>query len=162
MRTRTWLLACGLALGVVTSLMGQRSRALDTVVGPSSGRSPAHVTVIGDDYTFVQFPSTIAAGQTSFSFENRGRVRHEMSMVLLKPGVTPQQVLERGPNAAASRAMADRLIGILIARPAESSGGQLLVELQSGQRYLVVCTLKDAPDARPHIQLGMVTSFDVP
>lgn len=85
-----------------------------------------------------------------------------MSMVLLNPGVTMQQIVEKGPGAASSRAFADRAIGILIARPAEASGGQLFVELLSGRRYLVVCSLKDAPDAPQHAQLGMVTSFDVP
>ena len=125
-------------------------------------RAPAQVAVVGNDYAFVRFPATIPAGATLFSFDNRGNVRHEMSVVLLHAGVTMQQIVEKGPGAASSRAFADRPIGILIARPGEASGGQLFVELLSGRRYLVVCSLKDAPDAPQHAQLGMVTSFDVP
>ena len=144
---------------LVSLCVGATSRTQATSSAPDE---PAHVSVTGNDYAFVDFPASIAAGKTLFSFDNRGKVRHELSMVLLQPGVTVQQVLEKGPGAATSRAMAQRLIGILIARPGEASGGQLHVELVSGQRYLVVCTLKDAPDARPHAELGMVTSFDVP
>ena len=134
------------------------------VVRAQSPKQPApnRVAVIGNDYAFVQLPATIAAGPTLFSFDNQGKVRHEMSIALLKPGVTVQQVLDRGPGAAGSRAMSERLIGILIARVGESSGGELLVDLKPGQRYLVVCNLKDPPDGRPHAELGMIRSFDVP
>jgi hypothetical protein len=145
---------------VACSVMSTIAAAHSTKPAPAS--VPAQVTVVGNDYAFVQLPATIAAGPTLFSFENRGSVRHELSIVQLKPGVTVRQVLERGPGAASSRAMAEKLIGILVVRPGESSGGQLLVDLQSGQRYLVVCTLKDTPDAQPHAQLGMIGSFDVP
>jgi hypothetical protein len=128
----------------------------------TSRRQPALINVVGTDYAFVQLPPTIAAGKTLFSFENHGHVRHEMSIVLLQPGVSVQQVMQKGPGAATSRVMAEQLVGLLIARIGESSGGQLLVDLLPGRRYLVICTLKDAPAARPHAELGMVTSFDVP
>lgn len=128
----------------------------------SGPRAPAHVPVVANDYAFIGFPTTIAAGPTEFSFENRGKVRHEMSVVLLRPGVTVQQVLEAGPGAASSRLMADQIIGILIARPGEAAGGRLSVDLQSGRRYLVVCSLKNSPTDKPHAMLGMITSFDVP
>ena len=149
----TWLV--GLAL--VRSLPG-----VAQTPAPTAFPEPARVTVAGNDYAFVQIPTTIRAGPTLFSFENRGRVRHEMSVMLLRPGVTVQQVLERGPGAASSRELSASLIGLLIARPGESAGGQLFVKLESGQRYLVICTLKDPPDGKPHAQLGMITSFDVP
>lgn len=138
------------------------SAAAQTAPSASPAKEPAHVAVVGSDYAFAQFPTTIPAGKTLFSFDNRGKVRHEMSIVLLKPGITLQQLIEKGPGAASSRAIADRLIGILIARPGEASGGQLFVELSSGQRYVVICTLKDVPDGPQHAALGMITSFDVP
>jgi hypothetical protein len=121
---------------------------------------PARIAVIGNDYAFSQLPATVPAGPTLFSFENRGKVRHEMSMILLKPGVTLQQILDL-PGSATGRATAESLIGLLIARPGEAGGGQLLVDLRVGQRYLVVCSLKDMPEGQPHAKLGMVTIFEV-
>jgi hypothetical protein len=143
---------------IVAALMIARSSVAQTSVAP---RGSSHIATVGNDYAFTGIPATIAAGATEFSFENRGKVRHEMSIVLLRPGVTVQQVLERGPAAASSKAMAEQIIGILIARPGESAGGRLSVDLQSGRRYLVVCTLKDTPDDKPHVMLGMVASFEV-
>ena len=127
----------------------------------STTLEPARVAVVGDDYAFVQFPSTLPPGATLFSFENRGHVRHELSIALLKPGVTLQDVLQKGPGGAGSRLLAERLIGILVARPGESSGGQLLVTLEPGRRYVAVCTLKDSPGAQPHVALGMIGTFDI-
>lgn len=128
--------------------------------GAQATESPRRVTIVGTDYAFVQLPDTLRAGPTAIGFENRGNVKHEMSVVRLRPGVSVQQVLERGPGAASSRVLADQLLGVLVARPGEASGGQLLVDLQPGRRYLVICTLRDAPDARQHMALGMIGSFE--
>src|SRR5215212_305292 len=82
---RAFLVAAGLVLNASAGQAQQQPR--DSV-------SAAQVTVIGNDYAFTQLPATIPAGQTLFAFENRGKVRHEMSVMLLKPGITLQQVLE--------------------------------------------------------------------
>lgn len=149
-------LACLLALCVPLGV----GRAQEAVALPA--RAPAQVTVVGNDYAFVQIPATIAAGNTLFSFENHGHVRHELSVALLQPGVTLQQVMQAPPGQTASRKFVESIVGILIARPGESSGGELFVDLKHGRRYIVVCTLRDTPDAQRHAELGMVTTFDVP
>jgi hypothetical protein len=123
-------------------------------------KAPAEVAVVANEYAFVGFPTTIAPGPTFFSFENRGQVKHEMSIVLLKPGVTMKDAVTAG--SASGPKIAESLIGLLIARKHEAAGGKLFVELKSGQHYLVICNLKDNPEAEPHAKLGMVTSFDVP
>jgi hypothetical protein len=122
---------------------------------------PAHVAVAGTDYAFVQLPATLAAGPTLFSFENRGTKRHELSMVLLRAGVAADTILASRPNALSGRMVSDSLVGLLIARPGERSGGQLYVNLIAGRTYAVVCTLKDTPDSPPHTELGMMGSFRV-
>jgi hypothetical protein len=149
-------LACLLALCVPL----RAGRAQEAPAPPP--RLPAQITIAGNDYAFLQVPTTIAAGNTLFSFENRGRVRHELSVALLQPGVTLQQVMQAPPGQTSSRKFVESIVGILIARPGESSGGELFVDLKHGRRYIVVCTLKDTPDAQRHADLGMVTSFDVP
>jgi hypothetical protein len=124
-------------------------------------KEPAHVAVVGNEYAFTGFPTTIAAGPTSFSFENRGDVRHEMTILLLQPGLTMKDAIDAGPAATGLR-VAESLIGLLIARKHEKAGGELHVDLKSGRRYLVICNLKNAPDSLQHSRMGMVTSFDVP
>lgn len=123
---------------------------------------PAHITIVGTDYAFVQLPPTLAPGPTLFSFENRGTKRHELSIALLKPGVAPESLAVPGRlGSVSSRAVSDSIVGILIARPAERSGGELHVRLIAGRTYLVICTLRDTPEALPHANLGMIGSFQV-
>lgn len=119
-----------------------------------------NVAVVTNDYSFSGLPKVIGAGPVMFSMENAGKVRHEMSIILLKADADIEAVRE-GTVSPASRAVAERLIGLLIARPGEQAGGKLYVELKAGERYLVVCTLKDAPTGPPHSRLGMITSFEV-
>ena len=57
---------------------------------------------------FVQLPSTLAAGPTLFSFDNRGTKRHELSIMLLKPGLTAVCALKGySGRASAHRARHD-------------------------------------------------------
>jgi hypothetical protein len=128
---------------------------------PGAPAEPAHVSVVATEYAFVGFPGSIAAGPTTFSFENRGEVRHEMTIILLRPGLTVKDVMAAGTSPTGPKT-AESLVGLLIARKHESAGGQLLVNLQSGRRYLVICSLRDTPDAQQHSMLGMVTTFEVP
>ena len=150
---RVLFLNCALTLSLVPCMQtpAQSTRA---------AHEQAEIAVVGNDYAFIHFPATIGAGKTLFSFENRGKVRHEMSVVLLTSGVTLEQVAQAGEKFN-NRRVVDSLVGILVARPGESSGGRLFVDLQPGRRYLVYCTLKDSPDAPRHTELGMITSFEV-
>lgn len=129
---------------------------------PVQNGEPTHVAVLGVDYAFVQLPATLAAGPTLFSFENRGTKRHEMSIALLKPGVAPESLLVATAASVSSRAVSDSIIGLLLVRPGERGGGQLYANLIPGRTYVVVCTLRDTPDARQHVELGMIGSFHVP
>ena len=122
---------------------------------------PPRIVVVGNDYAFVQFPQTIASGKTVFAFRNEGHVRHELSIALLRPGITVQDAMAAiGKGDMGPLLRGDTVVGILIARPGESSGGELLTDLISGRTYVVVCTLKNSPDAEPHTTLGMYTSFE--
>ena len=87
--------------------------------GAAQSTRLAQVAVVGNDYAFIGFPATIAAGTTAFSFENRGEVRHEMTIILLKPGLTVKDVMAMPTGAITSPRAAESLIGLLIARKHE-------------------------------------------
>lgn len=139
-----------LALLLTVAVVGESTTA-------RSGR-PHQVTVVGTDYAFAVAP-TLEHGPTAFSFENQGRVRHEMNLVRLKPGVTLDSLLHTPPGPA-RRALVEGG-GLLLAEPGEPSPYQLLADLTKGRTYAVVCNLQDAPDKPPHTQLGMFASFEV-
>jgi len=129
---------------------------LGSPAGPSD--SIRTVTVVGTDYAFA-VPPILRHGPTAFTFENHGRVRHEMNLAALKQGITLDSVLhaDLGP---ARRALVEGG-GLLLAEPGERSPYQLLADLTAGRTYILVCTLRDAPDKPPHTQLGMFASFEV-
>ena len=122
--------------------------------------SPAQVVIVGDDYAFLRPPATLPAGETLFAFENRGKVRHEMSLSLLKPGISADEALRA--VMPGRRGLIDKSVGILIAAPGDTSGGRLFVRLIPGRAYAIVCTLRDTPDAQQHNALGMLAAFLVP
>jgi hypothetical protein len=45
--------------------------------------------------------------------------------------------------------------------PGRTAGGRLLVDLLPGRTYLLVCTLKDTPEAKPHAEMGMLAAIQV-
>jgi hypothetical protein len=121
----------------------------------SSCRQPVHrVTVAGTDYAF-QAPDTLSGGRTAISFQNQGRVPHELAMGRLKPGITLDQVLERLRSGGDPQEFLDAMIGVLIASPGQSSGGELLVDLVPGRTYAIVCQFRDGEGQPPHLVLGM-------
>jgi hypothetical protein len=147
-----------IVLGLVTSALAVARAQRATV----PWAEPARVAVVGTDYAFLQLPATLDAGPTLFEFENRGAKRHEMSILLLKPGVAVESLVAGADRpAVSSRAVSDSIVGLLLARPGERSGGQLFANLIAGRTYIVICTLRDTPDAHQHADLGMVGSFRV-
>ena len=139
--------------------------------------SPNRVAIVGSDYAFLNAPTTLPSGETLFSFENRGTVRHEVNIRLLRPGVSVadaqrafiQQAVAAGEGGAAAagagvvtRQVVERNVGVLIAAAGDSAGGRLLVRLIPGRSYALVCVLRDNPGAKQHIVLGMLGGFTVP
>lgn len=135
---------------------------------PAAGHQPqpapsADVRVVGTDYAF-QMPQHIAAGVTTFSFENRGSVRHELAIARLKPGVSAAQALK---GLAAGTLEAEDVIegqaAILVAAPGRATAGapspRVWLQLVRGRSYLVGCTLTDGRRKQPHVMLGMMAAF---
>src|SRR5262245_43175976 len=127
------------------------------VVASSARAQQVHdVTITGTDYAFG-VPASIKPGLTAFTFENRGKVWHEMYLIRLKPGVSLDS-LQRVPAGPQRRPLIEGG-GILLAGPGERSTDRLLVDLKPGQTYTLICNFRNEPDKPPHLELGMFAHF---
>lgn len=141
--------------------------AFASAVAGAAGCTPApqaaeiaEIAVTGNDYAF-QLPDSLPAGRTAFSFRNEGQVPHEMIFVALREGASLAEVVERERSGGDWRELVEPSAAILIAEPATEAGGRILVDLERGRSYALVCNFRDGPDAPPHTELGMLKSFDV-
>ena len=117
------------------------------------------LTIFGLDYAYSGVPQAMAAGPTSFSFENRGKKRHMMMVARLKTGITVDSAARiHGP---ARGVLVDGGEGVLVAEAGERAVDRLLVDLTPGRTYVVYCVFRDAPDKPMHEELGMFASFTV-
>lgn len=130
------------------------------LAGCAGGSSPNEVTVIGLDYAF-RAPDTLPPGPTAIAFENRGEVDHELILVRLQEGVTVADVMEAVRGGGDPRELTEGGPGILIAGPGQTTASRLLVDLQRGRTYALVCNFRDQPDDPPHTELGMFAGFEV-
>ena len=121
-------------------------------------QSPPTVTIVGTDYAF-QVPAWIHAGPTLLAFENHGTVRHEMSIVRVKAGISADSVLQELAKGSPKRNFIDGQGALIVAAPGAPSGPKLWLDLERGRTYLVLCTLKNAPDQPAHLSLGMMGKF---
>lgn len=133
------------------------SAAESTPRGPAE--VPAQIEIVANDYAFSSLPAHVVRGATIFSFANRGKVRHEVSIARLKPGSSVEDVVKILREGGRQRDIIERSVGILIAGPGTSPDGRILADLQPGATYIVVCNLRNTPDAPGHLMLGMYTSF---
>jgi len=128
----------------------------------SAARASNEITVTAADYAFAGIPASLPAGRTFFALRNEGKVRHELSIVRLKAGVTAEEAIATIKAGGRRRDSTDGAAVLVIAAPGdEAARARVVVDLKQGETYLVVCTLKDKPDTPPHIMLGMYTSFRV-
>jgi hypothetical protein len=136
--------------------------ALLAVMASTGGTdaAPREVEVIGLDYAF-RVPSELPAGRTNFRFTNKGKVKHEFNIVLLKHDVTVQQFIAAANASTPLTPMIDATIGVLFAGPGRSSPSALYTELLAGRTYAIQCIFKDSATAPRHHMLGMYTGIHV-
>ena len=134
--------------------------ALCATVGCATASSPSTVLVQASDYAFTA-PDSLPAGPTAFGLANRGKVPHEVIIVRLRPEADLQEILRLDRAGTSWSAMRDAPNGILTAEPGVTTPGQLLINLQSGERYLLVCNFQDGETAPVHLHLGMLKLITV-
>ena len=127
---------------------------------PPVARVINEINVAGIDYAF-QVPDSLPPGPTSFRFANTGKVDHEMIIALLKSGVTLGDMVAAMQAGRDPRELTDGMVGILISSPGTEAVGALHVDLLPGRTYVWVCSFQDAPDAKPHHELGMLAARTV-
>jgi plastocyanin len=118
---------------------------------------PKQIDVISNDYAFLPFPANIAAGPTVFTFENQGKVWHEVNIARLRSGATIEEFTRA--DAPRRRDLIERSVGILIGGPGNRPDGRVLVNLMKGSTYVAYCNFKDTPEAPAHLTMGMYKTF---
>jgi hypothetical protein len=158
-----------LTLGVVALPCVVTSHTVAAVIEGAEDRSaPREVEVVGLDYAF-RAPAELPPGRTVFRFINHGKVRHEMNIVLLAPGVTVDQLnavpdpdKPRDAEALASLSrMIEATVGVLFARPGERGPATLVTDLRPGRTYAIRCVARDSAMAPPHFTQGMYAVLHV-
>ena len=125
----------------------------------ASAQRTKEIAVIGHDYAF-RAPDTVEAGATLFSLQNKGTVRHEVVIVLLKAGHTLAEFLQ-AKTPEERRTLNDGTIGLILALPGQAAPGSILTDLRPGRSYVLICNLRDTPEKPPHAQLGMAALLHV-
>lgn len=120
----------------------------------TTAKAPNPVVVQANEYAFTA-PDSLPAGATAFGLANGGKVAHEVIVVRLRPNADIQEILRLDRADSSWSALRDQPSGILTAEPGVTTPGQLLINLQAGERYLLVCNFRDAETAPAHMHLGM-------
>ena len=129
-----------------------------TVVPATNGAqaAAADVRMTLRDYAFDIAPE-IGAGRHTIRIENAAAQPHEVVLMRLAPGKTPQDLLawvqaQQGPPPAMP------LGGTSFLSQGETN--QITADFEPGE-YVLLCFVPDAKDGRPHVAHGMVKQFTV-
>jgi hypothetical protein len=109
------------------------------------------------DFSF-DMPDTLPPGPATYKVVNAGRQMHELNVVKLASGKSPEDLLawEKAPAGPPPFESA----GGINAFSADGSG-YMTLELQPGS-YVAVCRVPDPASGVPHLHLGMLKHFTVP
>jgi hypothetical protein len=121
----------------------------------ATNSAPHTVLVQAHEYAFTA-PDSLPAGPTAFGLSNQGRMAHEIIVVRLQPQADVQEILRLDRADSSWSALREPPSGILTAEPGITTPGQLLIDLQAGERYLLVCNFRDSETAPAHLHLGMM------
>jgi hypothetical protein len=148
---RRLTIALVLAVTLTAAVAGAAPRALEP--------SKVVVHVIARDYA-LEAPDTVRAGDVGFELGNRGTQYHELLVGLLRPGATAGDIVAAHQRGVTLRQLsqaylAEGVSGALLAAPGTRSPAQLIVPLQQGRDYVLLCQLRDSVGKPPHAVLGM-------
>jgi plastocyanin len=123
---------------------------------PNSVVGTADVTMTLRDYAFETTPE-ITAGKRTVEVVNAAAQPHEVVLMRLEPGKTPQDLLawvqtQQGPPPALPMGGTSFL--------SQGERNQITADFTPGE-YVLLCFVPDAGDGRPHVAHGLVRQFTV-
>ncbi|HUR22347.1 MAG TPA: hypothetical protein VMZ73_00600 [Acidimicrobiales bacterium] len=123
-----------------------------------AGAGPGAATFRATEYRYTG-PAVLPAGKVTVTLANRGKERHEMNIVRLKPGVTARQVVDaEAAGQDSEQLVADDEVGGVA--PVDAGGtGMVELSLVAGT-YGYACFV-EAGDGQPHVAKGMFAEFSV-
>lgn len=121
-------------------------------------RGTHDLVIVGLDYAF-QLPARAPAGPTTIHFVNKGKVAHELNIVLLKRGVTMQQFAAASNAGQPLAPLLEGTVGVVFAEPGTRATARLAVDLLPNREYALRCIFKDSASAPRHYMLGMYGSL---
>jgi hypothetical protein len=117
-------------------------------------------TIVGMDYAY-RYPRVLSPGAHLLAFVNAGKQRHELSVDLLKKGVTAQKVMAVNKAGGDVDPLFDDGLGVLHSPGGTTPLGVLHVNLLPGREYMIQCEFSDTDKSPPHSMLGMYGSIKV-
>lgn len=123
---------------------------------PSAPAPAANDTVTLNDYSFA-FSRPITSGTHTFLVRNAAKQPHELELIKLAPGKTPQEMLSwiQKPNGPPP--------GVPLGGASATTAGAPVYftsDITPGN-YLVICFMPDAKDGKPHFVHGMMQTVKV-
>jgi hypothetical protein len=118
------------------------------------------VTIEATEYAF-RVPATLPPGLTAFRFVNRGKVAHEVQLFRFDKRVDAKTARSYLAAGDAPDSAADPSGSVLIAFPGVTAHEEVLVQLERGELYALICGFRDAPDKPKHASLGMTALIEV-
>jgi len=120
----------------------------------------SEIEIVGNDYAFTA-PAELPAGRTTFRFNNKGKVRHELNISLLRQGVPVERLIETVRADKTVKDLIDGPVGVLFGEPGKQSDGAITTELVAGREYAVICIFRDSAGAPRHFDMGMYSVIRV-
>lgn len=148
-----WIRTRRLALATVLTGMAVPACRQPAPTKSLPPRPPVLEIVMGEPHELAfSLPSAIPAGRVVFRIRNAGRVEHDLVLTPLPDSLPPLHEQLSGPTRVAARPYA----GVPVRAPGAT--GTFAVDLAAGQRYGVICFVRDA-NGESHASHGMSAEF---
>ena len=116
------------------------------------------VNIVGRNFA-LEAPDSLPPGATRFHVRNDGTVAHEVAIGRVKQGVSLDSLLRLELAGKDIDGLYDPGEGLLFANNGETLDSELVVTLEKGRDYVLICTLDE--NGKPHSTLGMVRGLRV-